>query len=144
MENVAIRILFHDFVKVLYGILDEHEMTCKENPFQSNTSLTVLGLKCDALKALIPPEHTHYRGVILDIRQQAWDISSNNQPDIEALNLTVRSSNLLKLHGIYTVAELCNKSEIDLLRLPVMGKRNLTEIKDMLKLKGLRLSEHRE
>jgi hypothetical protein len=58
---------------------------------------------------------------------------------IDKLGLTVRSENILKAERVFTVGELCAKTEIDILRIPNCGKKSLTEIKDVLASFGLRL-----
>lgn len=51
---------------------------------------------------------------------------------VEELELTVRSSNALKAEGVYYVGDLVQKSEEDLLKTPNLGRKSLTEIKDIL------------
>ena len=58
--------------------------------------------------------------------------------DIEALDLSVRSSNCLKRAGISTVEDLTNKSEADMMKVRNLGKKSLDEV--TLKLINLGLS----
>ena len=58
---------------------------------------------------------------------------------IDDLELTVRSTNCLKAENIYYVGDLVQRSEIELLKTPNLGKKSLTEIKDVLASKGLSL-----
>lgn len=51
---------------------------------------------------------------------------------VDELELTVRSANCLKAEKIYYIGDLVQKSEIDLMRTPNLGKKSLTEIKNML------------
>jgi len=53
--------------------------------------------------------------------------------------LSVRSRNCLQKMGINTLGDLCNCTEPDLLASKNFGETSLTEIKDMLTSKGLRL-----
>lgn len=58
---------------------------------------------------------------------------------IDDLELTVRSTNCLKAENIYYVGDLVQKTEVELLKTPNLGKKSLTEIKDVLASKGLSL-----
>lgn len=61
---------------------------------------------------------------------------------VDDLELTVRSANCLKAENIYYIGDLVQKTEIELLRTPNLGKKSLTEIKDILVSKGLYLGMH--
>ena len=61
---------------------------------------------------------------------------------VDNLELTVRSANCLKAENIYYIGDLVQKTEIELLRTPNLGKKSLTEIKDVLVSKGLYLGMH--
>lgn len=58
---------------------------------------------------------------------------------VSELEFTVRTNNALKSVGILTIHELVKKTELDLIKIPNMGKKSLTEIKDVLESKGLYL-----
>ena len=58
---------------------------------------------------------------------------------VDALELTVRSANCLKAESIYYVGDLIQRTETELLKTPNLGKKSLTEIKDILATKGLSL-----
>lgn len=58
---------------------------------------------------------------------------------VEVLELTVRSANCLKTEGIYYIGDLVQQTEMDLMRTPNLGKKSLTEIKDVLAQQGLEL-----
>lgn len=58
---------------------------------------------------------------------------------VEDLELTVRAANCLKAENINTIADLVQRSESDLLKTPNLGKKSLTEIKNVLASRGLRL-----
>lgn len=58
---------------------------------------------------------------------------------VDDLELTVRSANCLKAENIYYIGDLIQKSEIELLKTPNLGKKSLTEIKEILENKGLSL-----
>jgi DNA-directed RNA polymerase subunit alpha len=61
---------------------------------------------------------------------------------IDDLDLTVRSANCLKAENIYYVGDLIQRSEMELLKTPNLGKKSLTEIKEVLASKGLSLGMH--
>lgn len=58
---------------------------------------------------------------------------------IDDLELTVRSANCLKAENIYYIGDLIQRTEVELLKTPNLGKKSLTEIKDVLATKGLSL-----
>jgi len=58
---------------------------------------------------------------------------------VDDLELTVRSANCLKAENIFYIGDLIQRSEVELLKTPNLGKKSLTEIKDILALKGLSL-----
>jgi DNA-directed RNA polymerase subunit alpha len=70
-----------------------------------------------------------------------------NEPEIDPvllrpvddLELTVRSANCLKAEQIYYIGDLIQRTEVELLKTPNLGKKSLTEIKDVLASKGLSL-----
>lgn len=73
--------------------------------------------------------------------------SETKQPDIDPvllrpvddLELTVRSANCLKAENIYLIGDLVQRSESELLKTPNLGKKSLTEIKDILASRALSL-----
>ncbi len=46
--------------------------------------------------------------------------------------VTVRSANCLKAENIYYIGDLIQRTEVELLKTPNLGKKSLTEIKDVL------------
>ena len=58
---------------------------------------------------------------------------------VDDLELTVRSANCLKAENIYYIGDLIQRTEHDLLKTPNLGKKSLTEIKDVLGQRGLAL-----
>ncbi len=58
---------------------------------------------------------------------------------VDDLELTVRSANCLKTENINYIGDLVQKTEFDLLKTPNLGKKSLTEIKNILSLKNLKL-----
>ena len=58
---------------------------------------------------------------------------------VDDLELTVRSANCLKAEQIYYIGDLIQRTEVELLKTPNLGKKSLTEIKDVLATRGLSL-----
>ncbi len=73
--------------------------------------------------------------------------SENDEPAIDPillrpvddLELTVRSANCIKAEKILLIGDLIQRTEVDLLKTPNLGKKSLTEIKDVLATRGLSL-----
>ena len=58
---------------------------------------------------------------------------------VDDLELTVRSANCLKAENIFFIGDLVQRTENDLLKTPNLGKKSLTEIKNVLAMHGLAL-----
>ena len=58
---------------------------------------------------------------------------------VDDLELTVRSANCLKAENINYIGDLIQRTEVELLRTPNLGKKSLTEIKEVLESHGLAL-----
>ncbi|MFT5559126.1 MAG: DNA-directed RNA polymerase subunit alpha [Psychromonas sp.] len=58
---------------------------------------------------------------------------------VNDLELTVRSANCLKAESIYYIGDLVQRTEVELLKMPNLGRKSLTEIKDDLVSRGLYL-----
>jgi DNA-directed RNA polymerase subunit alpha len=58
---------------------------------------------------------------------------------VDELELTVRSANCLKAENIHYIGDLVQRTEVELLRTPNLGKKSLTEIKEVLESHGLTL-----
>lgn len=58
---------------------------------------------------------------------------------VDDLELTVRSANCLKAENIFYIGDLVLRTEMELLKTPNLGKKSLTEIKDVLTSRGLSL-----
>ena len=63
---------------------------------------------------------------------------------VDDLELTVRSANCLKAENIYYIGDLIQRSEVELLKTPNLGKKSLTEIKDVLAQQDLSLGTRLE
>lgn len=58
---------------------------------------------------------------------------------VDDLELTVRSANCLKAEAVHYIGDLVQRTEVELLKTPNLGKKSLTEIKDVLAARGLSL-----
>ena len=79
--------------------------------------------------------------------EEAVEAAASNEPEIDPillrpvddLELTVRSANCLKAESINFIGDLIQRTEVELLKTPNLGKKSLTEIKDVLASRGLSL-----
>ncbi len=89
----------------------------------------------------------HQLAVFVDLRSEIISEPEEHQDEIDPillrpvddLELTVRSANCLKAEDIYYIGDLIQRTEVELLKTPNLGKKSLTEIKDVLATRGLSL-----
>jgi len=74
-----------------------------------------------------------------EVVEPAEQIDPNLLRPVDDLELTVRSANCLKAENIYYIGDLIQRTEFELLKTPNLGRKSLTEIKDVLAVKGLSL-----
>ncbi|MCR5084734.1 MAG: DNA-directed RNA polymerase subunit alpha [Succinivibrionaceae bacterium] len=80
-----------------------------------------------------------------DMAREAMAPAAPPMPDpvlmqlVDDLELTVRSANCLKQESIIYIGDLVQRTEVELLKTPNLGKKSLTEIKDVLAQRGLSL-----
>jgi len=85
--------------------------------------------------------------VFVNLEETASEASIRETPEVDPLllrpvddlELTVRSANCLKAENIYYIGDLIQRSEVELLKTPNLGKKSLTEIKEVLATRGLSL-----
>ena len=83
--------------------------------------------------------------VDLETEEEGANEEEENQIDpallrpVDELELTVRSANCLKAEQVMYIGDLVQKTEVELLRTPNLGKKSLTEIKEILESNGLTL-----
>ena len=81
----------------------------------------------------------------LETEEEGANEEEENQIDpallrpVDELELTVRSANCLKAEQVMYIGDLVQKTEVELLRTPNLGKKSLTEIKEILESNGLTL-----
>ena len=89
----------------------------------------------------------HQLAVFVDIQSESEQVVEEKEDEIDPilirpvddLELTVRSANCLKAENIYYIGDLIQRTEVELLKTPNLGKKSLTEIKDVLASRGLSL-----
>ena len=78
--------------------------------------------------------------IFVNLEATEHDEPEKNSPEVDPillrpvddLELTVRSANCLKAENIYYIGDLIQRTEVELLKTPNLGKKSLTEIKDVL------------
>ncbi len=89
----------------------------------------------------------HQLAVFVDLQSEVIAEPEEHEDEIDPillrpvddLELTVRSANCLKAEDIYYIGDLIQRTEVELLKTPNLGKKSLTEIKDVLATRGLSL-----
>ncbi len=85
--------------------------------------------------------------VFFNLTIEEPEIEEEKEPEIDPellrpvddLELTVRSANCLKAEQVYYIGDLVQRTETELLKTPNLGKKSLTEIKDILGTRGFTL-----
>lgn len=85
--------------------------------------------------------------VFVDLQGETESVEEEQEEEVDPmllrpvddLELTVRSANCLKAESIYYIGDLVQRTEVELLKTPNLGKKSLTEIKDVLASRGLHL-----
>ncbi|MDH3526839.1 MAG: DNA-directed RNA polymerase subunit alpha [Gammaproteobacteria bacterium] len=122
---------------------------------EQRTDLDKLIIDIETNGTVDPEEAIRHAATILqdqlsafvDLKARAEDKPQTMETDIDPillrpvddLELTVRSANCLKAESIYFIGDLIQRTEVELLKTPNLGKKSLTEIKDVLATKGLSL-----
>lgn len=89
----------------------------------------------------------HQLSVFVDLESEGEQVVEEKEDEVDPilirpvddLELTVRSANCLKAENIYYIGDLIQRTEVELLKTPNLGKKSLTEIKDVLASRGLSL-----
>ncbi|WP_372825475.1 DNA-directed RNA polymerase subunit alpha C-terminal domain-containing protein [Polaromonas sp.] len=122
------------------GKIFESEETAVEHEF---TQMMMERLDAFSLHARCPyPDgvaNTQMRKSII-----AWEVVSRNlntrADSVGTLDLLTRTLNCLKVENINTIGELLQCTENDLLKGPNMGRKSLNDVKEALRLRGLKLA----
>ncbi|ABI55837.1 DNA-directed RNA polymerase subunit alpha [Alkalilimnicola ehrlichii MLHE-1] len=94
------------------------------------------GLLRDQLSVFVDLEGGEFEA---EQEEQEPDVDPILLRPIDELELTVRSANCLKAESIHYVGDLVQRTEVELLKTPNLGKKSLTEIKETLASHGLSL-----
>lgn len=89
----------------------------------------------------------HQLAVFVDLDNEKEQVVEEKEDEVDPilirpvddLELTVRSANCLKAENIYYIGDLIQRTEVELLKTPNLGRKSLTEIKDVLASRGLAL-----
>jgi DNA-directed RNA polymerase subunit alpha len=122
---------------------------------EQRTDLDKLVIEMETNGTIDPEEAIRRAATILAEQLEAFvDLRDVRQPElkeekpefdpillrpVDDLELTVRSANCLKAEAIHHISDLVQRTEVELLKTPNLGKKSLTEIKDVLASRGLSL-----
>jgi DNA-directed RNA polymerase subunit alpha len=122
---------------------------------EQRTDLDKLVIDMETNGTLDPEEAIRRAATILaeqldafvDLRDMSEPEAKEEKPDfdpillrpVDDLELTVRSANCLKAEAVQYIGDLVQRTEVELLKTPNLGKKSLTEIKDVLASRGLSL-----
>ena len=89
----------------------------------------------------------HQLAAFVELQAEVEEVEEKQEDEVDPillrpvddLELTVRSANCLKAESIYYIGDLIQRTEVELLKTPNLGKKSLTEIKDVLAQRGLSL-----
>ena len=100
---------------------------------------TAAGIMRDHLDIFIHPEQRGEVPQEVQLEEQAKEINKNLFRSVNELELSVRAANCLKNANIKTIADLVQKTEVEMLKTKNFGKKSLNEIKEILSEMGLGL-----
>ncbi|WP_341502840.1 DNA-directed RNA polymerase subunit alpha [Gallaecimonas sp. GXIMD4217] len=122
---------------------------------EQRTDLDKLVIDMETNGTLDPEEAIRRSATILaeqleafvELRDMSEPVEKEEKPEfdpillrpVDDLELTVRSANCLKAEAIHYIGDLVQRTEVELLKTPNLGKKSLTEIKDVLASRGLSL-----
>lgn len=151
-EGIKIGRLYLD---ASFSPIERVSYTVEQTRVDNRTDLDKLVLELETNGTISPDEAIRQSATILVSQLEAFvkldeaftgsSKTKANQFDaillrpIEDLDLTVRSTNCLKAEHIYYIGDLVQRSEIDLLKTPNLGRKSLNEIKSVLQSHNLNL-----
>ena len=122
---------------------------------EQSTNLDRLIIELETNGTVDPEESVRYAARILHEHLNVFvDLENAEEPEedqevpefdpvllrpVDDLELTVRSANCLKAENILYIGDLIQRTEVELLKTPNLGRKSMTEIKDVLASKGLSL-----
>ncbi|PPI86512.1 DNA-directed RNA polymerase subunit alpha [Candidatus Pantoea edessiphila] len=142
-------------VDACYSPVDRIAYNVEAARVEQRTDLDKLVIDMETNGTIDPEEAIRRAATILVEQLEAFvDLRDLRQPEIEEekpefdplllrpvddLELTVRSANCLKAESIHYIGDLVQRTEVELLKTPNLGKKSLTEIKDVLASRNLSL-----
>lgn len=142
-------------VDACYSPIKRISYTVEAARVEQRTDLDKLVIEIETNGTIDPEEAIRRAATILSEQLEAFvDLRDIHQPEIKEdkpefdpillrpvddLELTVRSANCLKAEAIHCIGNLVQRTEVELLKTPNLGKKSLTEIKDVLAARGLSL-----
>lgn len=142
-------------VDACYSPIERISYTVEAARVEQRTDLDKLVIEMETNGTIDPEEAIRRAATILAEQLEAFvDLRDVRQPEVKEekpefdpillrpvddLELTVRSANCLKAEAIHYIGDLVQRTEVELLKTPNLGKKSLTEIKDVLASRGLSL-----
>ncbi|QCI24004.1 DNA-directed RNA polymerase subunit alpha [Buchnera aphidicola (Macrosiphoniella sanborni)] len=138
-----------------YSPIDRISYNVEAARVEQRTDLDKLVIEMETNGTIDPEEAIRRAATILSDQLEAFvDLRDVREPEIQEekpefepillrpvddLELTVRSANCLKAESIHYIGDLVQRTEVELLKTPNLGKKSLTEIKDILASRNLSL-----
>lgn len=142
-------------VDACYSPIDRISYNVEAARVEKRTDLDKLIIEMETNGTIDPEEAIRRAATILAEQLEAFvDLRDIREPEIKEekpefepillrpvddLELTVRSANCLKAEAIHYIGDLVQRTEVELLKTPNLGKKSLTEIKDILASRNLSL-----
>lgn len=149
------KLIGHLLIDACYSPISRVTYIVESARVEQRTDLDKLIIEMETNGTIDPEEAIRRAATILAEQLEVFvDLRDVRQPEIKEekpefdpillrpvddLELTVRSANCLKAESIHYIGDLIQKTEVELLKTPNLGKKSLTEIKDILAAKGLSL-----
>ncbi|ARC53229.1 DNA-directed RNA polymerase subunit alpha [Candidatus Riesia pediculischaeffi] len=142
-------------VDACYSPIERVSYKVEATRVEQRTDLDKLIIEIETNGTIDPKEAIHRSATILsdqlesfvELRSKEKDVIEEKIPKfdptllktVDDLELTVRSANCLKAESIHYIGDLVQRTEVELLKTPNLGKKSLMEIKDLLASRGLSL-----
>ncbi|QCI22927.1 DNA-directed RNA polymerase subunit alpha [Buchnera aphidicola] len=142
-------------VDACYSPIDRISYNVEAARVEQRTDLDKLVIEMETNGTIDPEEAIRRAATILAEQLEAFvDLRDVREPEVKEekpafepillrpvddLELTVRSANCLKAEAIHYIGDLVQRTEVELLKTPNLGKKSLTEIKDILASRNLSL-----
>ncbi|QCI24531.1 DNA-directed RNA polymerase subunit alpha [Buchnera aphidicola (Muscaphis stroyani)] len=142
-------------VDACYSPIDRISYNVEAARVEKRTDLDKLIIEMETNGTIDPEEAIRRAATILSDQLESFvDLRDIREPEVKEekpefepillrpvddLELTVRSANCLKAESIHYIGDLVQKTEVELLKTPNLGKKSLTEIKDILASRNLSL-----